>query len=144
MSNNVSRLPVPYLRRAPQPALETHPPVAITRAIRGPALLGGTLIVLFIGGFVTWSLLAPIASGAVASGVISPDGSRRTVQHLEGGIIADIKAHDGDYVEKGQPVMTLQSVQASATTEGQREEYLTLLASQARLYAEVTLAKEVT
>ena len=67
----------------------------LRRAIRVPVVRGLVLIVLFLGGFLAWGLLVPIAGGAVASGVISPDGNRRTVQHLEGGIIAALQVRDG-------------------------------------------------
>ena len=48
----------------------------------GSAIAGAFLVFLF-----AWSTLAPLSSAAIAPGVISPEGSRKTVQHLEGGII---------------------------------------------------------
>jgi len=116
---------------------ETPEPQSLGAAIRGPARLGWALIFTFAVGFGGWAGFAPLAAGAVAPGVISPDGSRRTVQHLEGGIIAAIKARDGDYVEKGEPVMILESVQASAAYDALLEEQRTLLARRARLSAEL-------
>ena len=57
-------------------------------------LFGASLLWAAYGGAVLFTILilfaafVPLAGGAIASGVISPEGSRRTVQHLEGGIIA--------------------------------------------------------
>ena len=57
----------------------------------------------------------PLAGGAIAPGVISPDGDRKTVQHLEGGIIAQLLVRDGDIVSAGQPLVLLESLQPKAT-----------------------------
>src|SRR5919108_2761106 len=78
-------------------------------------LLWGVLTLLLVFGFgIGWAAIAPLAGAAIAPGVISPDGSRRTVQHLEGGIIRELLARDGDVVEVGQPLMVLEGVDARA------------------------------
>ncbi len=77
-----------------------------------------------------------LAGGAVAAGVISPDGSRRVVQHLEGGIIASLEVKDGDRVAAGQTLVRIESVQADTAMRGQLHRYRTLLAMRARLTAE--------
>jgi len=128
-------------RRNQLPPLE--PPRSIDSVLRAPALLGGLVILLFLGGFSAWAVFAPVASGAVAPGVVSPDGSRRTIQHFEGGIIAAIKVRDGDFVTKGQPVMELDSVAASSNNEATREAYLTAVAVYSRLQAEASGAGEI-
>jgi len=106
------------------------------RIVRGPKLMGGVLIFTFLGGFLAWGALAPLAGGAVAAGVISPDGSRRVVQHLEGGIIASLEVKDGDRVAAGQTLVRLESVQADTAMRGQLHRYRTLMAMRARLIAE--------
>lgn len=106
------------------------------RITRGPKLIGGVMIVTFLGGFLAWGALAPLAGGAVAAGVISPDGSRRVVQHLEGGIIANLEVKDGDRIVAGQTLVRLESVQADTAMRGQLHRYRTLLAMRARLTAE--------
>ena len=55
------------------------------------------LIGLFFGGLGWWAASAPLAGAAIAPGVVSPEGSRRTVQHLEGGIVRDILVQDGSW-----------------------------------------------
>ena len=57
-------------------------------AIRPMILAGTAVIVLFFGAFVGWAGTAPITSAAVAPGFVIVDGNRKTVQHLEGGIVA--------------------------------------------------------
>lgn len=110
--------------------------LTVREAVKGPVRLGYAVIVTFIIGGLLWSLLAPIAAGAIAPGIISPDGSRRTVQHLEGGIIQMLKVRDGDLVREGEPIVVLQSTQAAATNDLLLEQARTLEATRARLLAE--------
>lgn len=108
----------------------------LRRALRMPILIGITVIAVFFAGLGGWAALAPLASAAVASGVISPDGSRRTVQHLEGGIIDRILVRDGDRVEAGDPLLILRDIQASAQYDQLLGQYTSLAGAQARLLAE--------
>ncbi len=48
------------------------------------------IVGVFLAGFVGWAALAPLDSAAIAPGVVSVDGYRKTVQHLEGGIVGEI------------------------------------------------------
>jgi HlyD family secretion protein len=48
---------------------------------------GNLLIGVFIIGLGTWSALAPLSSAAIASGVVETESNRKTIQHLEGGIV---------------------------------------------------------
>lgn len=112
------------------------PQAPLGQAIRAPARLGFLLILVFLGGFLAWGFLVPIAGGAIAPGVISPDGNRRTVQHLEGGIISELRVRDGDMVAAGQPLVVLEGLQARAVLNALRHRFRTLRATEARLMAE--------
>src|SRR5690606_32269790 len=57
---------------------------SLRRSLRMPVAVGATVCLAFFGGFAAWSALVPLASAAIGPGVVSPDGSRRVVQHLEG------------------------------------------------------------
>jgi HlyD family secretion protein/epimerase transport system membrane fusion protein len=94
------------------------------------------MVGVFVLGFGVWGSTAPLANGAVAPGIISPDGSRRTVQHLEGGIISRLRVREGDTVKAGQILVALEDVQPRAVYEGLLDQYLTLHATQVRLTAE--------
>jgi len=109
---------------------------AFRRAMRMPKIAGMLMIFVFLGGFLAWGITAPLAGGAVALGTISPDGSRRTIQHLEGGIIAALQVKDGDKVIRDQPLVALQSLQAESVLNSLLNRYYTLTATQARLQAE--------
>jgi HlyD family secretion protein len=110
---------------------------AVLRAsVRRPVLAGIAIVALLVAIFGGWAGTAPLAGGAVAPGVISPDGSRKTIQHLEGGIISEIMIQDGDFVAIGAPLLTLEDTQARAAYEMLLKQHHSLRAIQARLKAE--------
>jgi HlyD family secretion protein/epimerase transport system membrane fusion protein len=115
------------------PALETP---SLKECLRQPARTGYAIIKIFVLGFGSWAALAPLAGGAVAPGIISPSSNRMTVQHLEGGIIRELKVREGDIVAAGQPLIVLDPVQSSATHEALMGQRLSLLARVTRLDAE--------
>jgi HlyD family type I secretion membrane fusion protein len=116
--------------KAPAPA------VSLLHHVRGPRRLGWMTIglVFFISGGLAATI--PLSSAAIAPGVVSPDGSRKTIQHLEGGIVRYIHVREGDAVVQGQPLVTLQDVHAQAQLAELRERLVYLVATEARLLAE--------
>lgn len=116
---------------------------SLAELTRRPRALGYIAVLVLLGGFGGWALSAPLASAALAPGVVSPDGSRKTLQHFEGGIIQAIHVREGDAVVAGQPLVTLEDTQARARYEELRERYVHLLAAEARLIAEQTGMGEV-
>jgi HlyD family type I secretion membrane fusion protein len=110
--------------------LPEYPPV-------GRSILAGVILTLVgFGGLNTWAALAPLASAAVAPGIVTADTNRKTVQHLDGGVVAEIAARDGDRVEARQVLMRLDDLETRsvvALLEGQRRAYA---AQEARLLAE--------
>ena len=110
---------------------------------RRPRLLGFVcifLLIIFAGG---WSTFAPLASASVAAGVVSPESNRKTVEHLEGGIVQTIHVREGDTVEAGDVLLTLDDVQARAQYTQLWKRYLHLLATEARLLAERSSAETI-
>ena len=74
---------------------------------RRTILWGWAIIAISFGGLVLWSALAPLGSAVIAAGTVVVDSARKSVQHLEGGIIRQILVRDGDVVEAGQPLIRL-------------------------------------
>ncbi len=79
-------------------------PMPVLRSVRRT---GNLLICVFVLGFGIWSAFAPLKSAAIAAGVVEPEFSRKTIQHLEGGIIRQILVKNGDTVTSGQVLIEL-------------------------------------
>ena len=102
----------------------------------GPVAAGIAVIAVFFGGFVGWAALAPLGSAAIAPGVVSVESNRKTIQHLEGGIVFQIAVRDGDKVDAGDVLVVLDDTQARAALELVRGRQIAALALKARLEAE--------
>jgi len=113
-----------------------HRQHSLKRNIRGPNRIGLSIVVAFMATFVVWGILTPLAGGALAPGVLAPVQGKKVVQHLEDGIIAELRVHDGDIVEVGQSLVVLENVQARANHDALQQQRWSLLAKQARLQAE--------
>ena len=138
----IARLEQRWASRRPELAAPAES-VSLMHELRRPGRAGVLVIVLFFGGIGWWAASAPLAGAAIAPGVISPDGSRRVVQHLEGGIIREILVSDGSRVRAGDPLIVLEDVQARAGFDALEARFHTLAATQARLLAEQSAAASV-
>lgn len=123
---------VPNLARDAVP----RPPGPHCIGLRPFVIFGISVIAIFFGGLIGWSALAPLDSAAVAPGVVSLDTNRKTIQHLEGGIISEILVGEGDEVKVGRVLLRLDQLQASAILERLRGTHEGLSANAARLAAE--------
>ena len=91
-------------QEAPQP----------NRSPRRAIVAGFVLIAACFGGFGTWAAVAPLASAVVAQGIVAVDSNRKKVQHLEGGVVAELAVRDGERVEAGQVLLRLDETRARA------------------------------
>jgi HlyD family secretion protein len=111
--------------------------------LRGVIWTGNLLICFFVVGLGTWSMLAPLKSAAVASGVIEPESSRKTIQHLEGGIVRRILVKNGDAVTAGQVVIELDDTKSRSERDSIQGQLWDAEGSRARMLAEQTGADHV-
>jgi HlyD family secretion protein len=111
-------------------------PASPLPTIRRSLALSLGIVVLFVFVLGTWSVLAPLESAAVASGVVEVQSHRKTIQHLEGGIIGAILVHDGDSVEPGQPLLRLDDTKARTSLSSLEGQLWDAYARRARLIAE--------
>ncbi|MBI5263571.1 MAG: HlyD family type I secretion periplasmic adaptor subunit [Bradyrhizobium sp.] len=112
--------------------------------LRGVTLTGNLLVVCFVLGLGIWSAFAPLESAAVASGVVESESSRKTIQHLEGGIIKRILVADGDIVHTGQTLIALDDTRARAEVQSLQAQFWDAMAREARLHAEQQGQEQVT
>ena len=111
----------------------------------GPYVTAGyAVIFLGLGIFGTWAATAPLASGVVAGGTVSVESNRKTIQHLEGGIISEILVKDGEVVQAGDVLMRLDPTQAQGNYAVLQGRFILLQATEARLLAESVDAPEIT
>lgn len=102
----------------------------------GSIAVGAAVLALTLGGLGAWSALAPLSTGVIAMGTVSVDSKRKSVQHLEGGIVSEILVRDGDMVKAGQPLLHLEETQVVATLDQLRGRHDAAEARRARLGAQ--------
>jgi HlyD family secretion protein/epimerase transport system membrane fusion protein len=124
--------------------IRPRPGVKLSRVTRGPRALGYAAAIVLAAAFGAWGYGVKLASAAMAPGVVSPDGYRKTIQHLEGGIVRAIHVAEGDVVQSGDPLITLDDTQALARRQELLDRYIDLRAMEARLLAEKDGADEIT
>lgn len=100
-------------------------------------VLGATFGML---AMIAWAALAPLSAAVIAEGTVISVGSRKTVQHAEGGIVAAIHVKDGDRVSKGQTLVTLADARVAASVQTLREQGAALALKAQRLQAETEAA----
>jgi len=107
-------------------------PVEIERGTRAALWL----FVAVMAILATWSIFAELSEGAVSLGEVIPAGRTKTVQHLEGGIVREIRVRDGDSVKEGQELIVLDDSEARAMVAIAETELAAYTALVERLTAE--------
>lgn len=102
------------------------------RLIRTGMIVAG----VFVVGFLGWAALAPLDSAIVAQGVVVVETHRKSIQHLEGGIVRTIYVKEGQRVAAGQALVQLDDTESKASLDLVRGEADALAAEEARLEAE--------
>lgn len=100
--------------------------------------LGYCILFVTFGLFGGWATLAPLDGAVLAPAVVTVKSYRKTVQHLEGGIVRTLNVRDGDLVEAGDILLELDDTQLRAEFEMVRSQLIALLAQESRLRAEQT------
>lgn len=101
-----------------------------------PMRWGWLLLVFGFGAFMAWATLAPLDAAVTSSGTVVVSGSRKLVQPLTGGKVAEILTRDGAQVKAGDVLVRLDDTTAKAQLDIVRSQWLVAMATQARLEAE--------
>lgn len=101
-----------------------------------PLLRGMLMIVVGVGGFLLWSIQAPLDAGVVADGTVTVSSNRKTIQHLSGGRVTEINIKEGDTVKKNQVLIRLDKTQLEMRYSGLSAQYLSAKSIEDRLLAE--------
>lgn len=81
---------------------------------RNTRRIGYGVALCLVGVIFIWGTVAPIQSAALAPGIVQVEGKRKAIQHLEGGMIAQILVANGEWVEADQPLLLLDMTRALA------------------------------
>jgi protease secretion system membrane fusion protein len=111
-------------------------PLEVNTDARAYSRLGWMIVLLGVGGFLLWALLAPLDKGVPLSGVVAKESNRKSVQHLTGGTVQEILVKDGDVVKAGQVLVRMNPVTAKSAVGMTEAQYLSARVTEARLIAE--------
>jgi HlyD family type I secretion membrane fusion protein len=106
-------------------------------SIRNVAVAGWLIIAIFFFGIGTWAVTAPLNGAVVANAVVKVDGNRKSVQHLDGGIVKELHVREGDRVLAGDLLIVLDETQARAEYEVLTQQYAVVRATEVRLLTEL-------
>src|SRR6202044_764226 len=105
-------------------------------SIRKHIIVGSVVVAVLALGLGGWASTAEISGALIAPGTIVVDSNIKKVQHPTGGVVGEVRVHDGDRVKAGDILIRLDETVTRANlaivTKGLNELY----ARKARLAAE--------
>jgi HlyD family type I secretion membrane fusion protein len=105
-------------------------------------LVKNSLLFLLVSGlvFIGWTVTVKLDSASVSSGMVVVESKRKSIEHLEGGIVAEVYVHEGQSVVAGTPLLKISDVsfisrlrQAQLTWISYQLQYQRLLAERDNL-----------
>jgi HlyD family secretion protein len=105
-------------------------------SIRKHLVVGLSVVVLLAGGLGGWASTAQISGALIAPGSIVVESNVKKVQHPTGGVVGEVRAHDGDLVKAGDVVVRLDDTVTKASLAIVTKSLDGLWARAARLEAE--------
>lgn len=109
-----------------------------------PLIIAGIIVIfIFFGGLTAWSYFLPFSGAVIAPGTVEVSQEKKTVQHLEGGIIDKILVQPGDLVQAGQSLIILKRSTVDASVSLMTGQIYTKMAEKARLEAESQMADAI-
>ncbi|MCA1951460.1 MAG: HlyD family type I secretion periplasmic adaptor subunit [Hyphomicrobiales bacterium] len=121
---------------------QTHVPVPSTDW-RGMLRIGNMVAFGGFGTFLLWASIARLDGAAIAAGVVSTETNRKTIQHLEGGIVQEILVRDGMRVTANQVLIRLDPTRLDTQGDLYANQLAILQAQEARLLAEFELKEQL-
>jgi HlyD family secretion protein len=106
------------------------------RSIRLHLMIGLTVVLVLAGGLGGWASTAQISGALIAPGSVVVDSNVKKVQHPTGGVVGELRVHDGDVVKAGDVVVRLDDTVTKASLAIVTKNLNGLWARAARLQAE--------
>ncbi len=101
-----------------------------------PILIGFAALAVLVAGVGVWGTQARIAGAVISSGMIQVESNRQVLQHPDGGVVGEILVRDGDWVDAGDIVLSLDDTALSSAHSIAENELYEINARVARLTAE--------
>lgn len=117
--------------------------VALLSDTRGPIRLGFWVLVVGFGAFLAWAAWAPLDEGVSAQGTVAVESRRKPIQHLQGGVIKELRVKDSQNVKAGEVLVVLDDAATRAGFETIQTAYLAQRAMEGRLLAELSGAGKI-
>ena len=111
-------------------------PAVVDVDAHAPARWGMLVLGVGFGGFLLWAAFAPLDAGVSSGGTVKVASSRKTIQHLTGGIVDTIDVKEGQVVKKDQVLVKLNPTNANAQLGIVQAQFLAAQAIADRLSAE--------
>lgn len=105
--------------------------------------LGFAAICILVAGVGFWAVSATISGAVVSSGIIALEGQNHVVQHPQGGVVAETRVGEGDFVSGGDVLLRLDTSAQGAELAYLQEQLFEAMARQDRLHAEARGADHV-
>ena len=119
-------------------------PLEVNTDAKSFARVGWIVVLVGFVGFVLWAALAPLDKGVPLSGTVAKESNRKAVQHQGGGTVQEILVKNGAHVKQGQVLVRMNAVLAQAGHDQTEAQYLSAIATEARLVAERDGRKTIT
>lgn len=110
------------------------PYVNVERLWARPLLWACFIVLMVFIGWASWAKVDEITRG---NGQVIPSSRQQSIQSLEGGIIGEILVEEGQIIEAGQPLLTLDETRFRSAFLESKNQARSLQATIARLEAEV-------
>jgi HlyD family secretion protein len=111
-------------------------PRGAQRSIKLHLITGLVVVLVLAGGFGGWASTVPISGALIAPGAVVVDSNVKKVQHPTGGVVGEVRVHDGDLVKAGDIVVRLDETVVKASLAIVVKTLNGLYARAARLEAE--------
>ncbi len=117
-------------------AAQAGAPLRPQTSVRGAVMSGLLALALLVLGLGGASALVGVSGAVVAPGLVALQGRAKTVQHLDGGIVREIRVRNGSTVSQGETLLRLDDTRLLANAEMHGLRLREGLARLARLQAE--------
>lgn len=133
----LEREPVPTLapEPEPEPELESEPELEQEACVSRTNHLLLAAGIFFCCAFLAWAWFGKLDIVSMAEGKVAPSSRVKEVQHLEGGIVAEILVQEGSRVKVDQPLLVLEGTSSDASVRELEVRTVALRVDIARLKA---------